>query len=210
MTNIPIDSPQLQRLLDDLQNAPKRVMPYAEKAMTISVMAVKSEMAQYPPETEANHPGRYSVKTHKPMGYYERGRGYWYPVMRKDTVLVAGRLAGAVSGSGKARFGKSAGVVRGRRGLGVAGYKLRPVSENLGKNWVTKVTRGDAKIVGIIGNNTSYTDPVQGEGQSRLMQARGWQNTTQGMDRAMPTVMGAFEKQAEQYIKDLGSNEQTQ
>lgn len=209
MTTIPIDSPLFQRLLDDLQNAPKRVMPYVERAMSAGVMAVKSEMAQYPSETEANHPGRYSIKTHKPMGYYERGRGYWYPVMRKDTVMTAGRLAGAGAGSGRARFGKSAGVVRGRRGLGVAGYKLRPVSENLGKNWVTKVVRGEAQVVGIVGNNTSYANPVQGEGQSRLMRARGWQNITQSVERAMPTIVKAFEQQAERYIKDMG-NEQTQ
>ena len=207
MTNIPINSPQLQRLLDDLQYAPKRIMPYAEKAMTLGAMAVKSEIAQYPPESEANHPGRYSVKTHEPMGYYERGRGYWYPVKWKNTVLMAGRLAGAFAGSSKAKFGKSFGVVKANKRFGVAGYKLQPVSENLGKNWVTRVVRGDAKIVGIIGNNTSYTDPVQGEGQSRLMQARGWINIKQATARAMPIVIRAFEQQAEQYIKDLSNNE---
>ena len=91
----------------------------------------------------------------------------------------------------------------------MAGYKLRPVSENLGKNWVTKVVRGEAQVVGIVGNNTSYANPVQGEGQSRLMRARGWQNITQSVERAMPTIVKAFEQQAEQYIKDMG-NEQTQ
>ena len=32
-------------------------------------------LRRYPPETEANQPGRYSLSTHREMGYYVRGRG---------------------------------------------------------------------------------------------------------------------------------------
>ena len=65
-------------LLKALKETPKKVMPYLKKAMTLSVRAVQERVAEYPPSTEANQPGRISIKNHKPMSYYERGRG-WLP-----------------------------------------------------------------------------------------------------------------------------------
>lgn len=35
-------------------------------------------LMRYPPSTEANKPGRYSLKTHRAMPYYIRGRGMQY------------------------------------------------------------------------------------------------------------------------------------
>ncbi len=36
-------------------------------------------LKNYPPKTEANAPGRYSIKTHQKMGYYVRGTGAFSP-----------------------------------------------------------------------------------------------------------------------------------
>lgn len=73
-------------LLKALKESPKKVMPYLKKAMTLSVRLVQERVAEYPPATEANQPRRISMQTHKPMGYYERGRGWWYPLVTERTL----------------------------------------------------------------------------------------------------------------------------
>jgi len=42
---------------------------------------IKGLMQQYPPMTDSNAPGRTDAKG-RPMSYYERGRGTWYPIAR--------------------------------------------------------------------------------------------------------------------------------
>ena len=87
----------------------------------------------------------------------------------------------------------------------VAGYKLRPVSETLGKRWMTDVRTGETYAIGVIGNNASYAGHVQGPSQARHMEALGWQNVTKGTEAAMPTIEAAFTQQVDQYLKDLAN-----
>jgi hypothetical protein len=49
---------------------------------------VKTEgLQKYPPTTESNQPGRYSLVNKKPMGYYTRGKGWNYPLVKNGNVV---------------------------------------------------------------------------------------------------------------------------
>ena len=150
-------------------------VPYAETAMDHIMDEFKSEMEVYAPESEANAPGR-TDRNGEPMGYYERGRGWWYPIKGRDTILQAGRLVGAGQGLSRARFGKTFGVIKGGRKFGVAGYKLIPSSQQMGDRWVNAVQSDQDSVIGTLYNGASYSGFVQGPSQTALMAERQWSN----------------------------------
>ena len=159
---------------DNIQH-PEKFPQYVEPAMSNIMDEFKAEMEVYAPEDAANAPGR-TDQNGEPMGYYERGQGWWYPVKSKNTILEAGRLVGAGKGLPRARFGKTVGVIKGGRKFGVAGYKLIPSSQQMGDRWVVAVQTDQDSVIGTLFNGASYSDIVQGFGQSVLMAARQWNN----------------------------------
>lgn len=150
-------------------------------------------LAEYPPATEANQPGRYSLRTRRPMGYYERGRGYWYPVMRKQTL-----------GN---RAGKRLGVIplpSHLKGItAVAGYKLRRTSERLGARWTTQVVVTAEAIQGEIGTTVSYADYVQGQNQAGFHGAHGWETAAEALQDAAGEIRGYFEEASQNIAGEL-------
>jgi hypothetical protein len=195
--------------LEELEQLPeslgKAAVAYGGRAMDKACAALVGAQKEYPPATEANQPGRYSLKTHRPMGYYERGRGWWYPIMGRETIELAGRYAAALAGGSKARFGKSRGVIKAakmQRKMGIAGYKLRAVSEQLGRSFAWHTEVKDGIITGFVGNNASYTLPVVGPAsdQARLMQKRGWRNVEQALDIAGPAIDFAFHEMLDELV----------
>jgi len=157
---------------DNIQH-PEKFPQYIEPAMSNIMGEFKTEMEVYAPESEANAPGR-TDRNGEPMGYYERGRGWWYPVKGRDTILQTGRLVGAGKGLSRARFGKSVGVIKGGRKFGVAGYKLIPSSQQMGDRWVTAVQTDQDSVTGTLFNGASYSGLVQGSEQTALMAERQW------------------------------------
>ena len=107
------------------EQAPRLAIPIVVEAMNKSALAIIGEVKGYPPETAANHPGRIG-KDGRPMGYYVRGEGWYYPLMQNKT------LKGIKSGRGT-------GVNRGNkftRAVGIAGYRRgKKTSEELGRSW---------------------------------------------------------------------------
>lgn len=184
-------------LLKALKETPEKVMPYLKKAMTLSVRAVQERVAEYPPATEANQPGRISMKTHKPMGYYERGRGWWIPIMRSKTM--------------GAELGKSRGAIKTgraiRKATQVQGYKLRGggESEMLGRSWDVQVIAEKDAIIGMVGNNTSYAEYVQGAKQWRVHKARGWMTVDEALAQSQEDINKFFEEATDEYLKSLQS-----
>jgi hypothetical protein len=148
-------------------------VPYAETAMDHIMDEFKSEMEVYAPESEANAPGR-TDRNGEPMGYYERGMGWWYPVKGRGTLQLAGRVVGAGQGLPRAKFGKSFGVIKGGRKFGVVGYKLIPSSQQMGDRWVTAVQSDQDQVVGTLFNGASYSGLVQGQSQTALHASRDW------------------------------------
>lgn len=181
-------------LLQALRDAPEQARPLVEAALQDSLALLHERLATYPPASAANRPGRTRTISRRggarqvPQGYYERGRGWWYPVMRPRTLgSKLGVRHGAIRASQAAkRYG---GAPLGE----VAGYKLRHTSERLGTKWTEKVTVSDTGAVGEIGTNVSYAEYVQGRKQPTRFAQRGWQTLDQALEASREDIEGYFE-----------------
>lgn len=171
-----------------LRESPEKVLPYLVQAMHKAIRSVQARLAAYPPATAANRPGRVD-KNGRPMGYYERGRGWWYPVMHESSL---GERLGV-------RFGVQTAQAAAKRAktkeiAAVAGYKLRNggQSELLGKSWAVNVESDPESVRGILGNNTSYADYVQGARQTAFHRANEWPDLDKALEDAQYEIDGAF------------------
>lgn len=118
----------------------------------------------YPSSSEANTPGRFNPKTRRPMGYYLRGQGWFYPIMQRANVDETAATAS-----------KRAGFARGvSRSFQVAGYKLRATSERYGTQFYTRASSGGGYVSVVIGNRASYATYLGFRRQARIPAARGW------------------------------------
>ena len=190
---------ELRRFFEAL---PEKVMPYLEDAMSESLAAIHDRVATYPPATEANQPGRVNGRG-RPMGYYERGRGWWYPVKQKATL---GASQGVRNGSLSAlrAFGRYK-LDKGSVPAGLAGYRLSAISErSLGTKWTTQVTPVENGLIGEIGTNVSYADYVQGGRQTALAQQRGWQTLSKALEESQEDIEGAFQKAVDLLVEEFG------
>jgi hypothetical protein len=194
-----IDFSDVTGFVDALAKSPQAFIPFATDAMTVSVRIIQGGMAEYPPSTEANQPGRFSLKTGEPMGFYERGRGWWYPIMTRETLQAA---AGGLRG-------KTRGVINARKlqqsVSRVKGYKLAGggESEQLGKSWATDVQASDQGVTGEVGTNTSYTDYVQGKKQSHVLEKYGWEQMDAIVENLMPQLEEVWSQAADEFVKQL-------
>ena len=163
------DDPEFKAAIED----PQGFIPHLALAMKDITQGFQDQASIYAPESEANAPGR-TTQDGKPMGYYERGRGWWYPVMNRST-LGKGAM-GTVSPNPKAptTFRRRAVLAEGF--AGVAGYKLRPTSEQMHDDWTNEVSVEQDGVTGTVMNSASYSGDVVGLEQTALHQSRGWVN----------------------------------
>ncbi len=151
---------------------PQGFLPILAEAMRKIVENFAEVSSRYAPENEGNQPGRWSLRTKRPMGYWERGVGWWEPKGK------------AKEGVPTISLGKPKRTPEGVTSLsamgieGVGGYKLKNRSEQLGSRWTTEVEQGD-EVVGTVRNTASYSSYVQGLYQARLHEARDWQTFEQ-------------------------------
>lgn len=140
-----------------------------ERAMKAGALGVAAELQgilqPYPPATAANRPGRWrKTKTgDKPMGYYERNRGYWSPRVnvRRGSFGNFGKAQGRIKATGETQ----------RKTKSVGGYVLTSHSDQLGKKWIVKQSGMGATLT----NSARYAAYVQSaKKQSRIMAAIGW------------------------------------
>lgn len=199
-------------LLRAIDTAPQTARPLLRQAMQRALLLVKAIVADYPPATEANRPGRMTVINRGkrnarmvPMGYYERGQGWWYPVVNRATFAgVKGKSAGVIALREKVLKKTGRVIVRGT-GQRIVGYKLRRVSEVLGKSWATAVTPDEDGVTGEIGNNASYAPEVQSaDRQWRVHAMRGWGTLEKALEDATPEIIDEFEKGVEELLEKLG------
>jgi len=185
------------QLLKALQTAPERAIPLATQAMNISVKLLSGRLKQYPGETAANQPGRVD-KDGQPLGYYERHRGWWYPVKRLATLPAVRK--------------KTRGARRVKGVAGVVGYKLAKnkngqpgTSEFLGQKWTDQVQRSGLGVVGIVGNTASYAVPVEGprDLQSSAMSSIGWVALDDALAEVMPDIDRAFADAVDQLLTGI-------
>jgi hypothetical protein len=189
-----------------LKQAPQYTLTKLTEAVELSIKLLQGEAVPYPPATAANQPGRFDKKG-KPMGYYERGRGWWYP-------LLTDRTLGGVS-----RYGKTRGVVRAPKGLRqqVRAYRLAKnrqgqpgTSERLQSRWDSHVYHYQETVGGMLTNNTSYILPVKGfksgppkARQAQRMAAIGWMSIEDDLEKVTPDIQAAFNRAMDDVMHDL-------
>jgi hypothetical protein len=200
------------QLAQALRDSPKTALPLVREAMLKSVLVVEGILKTYPPETDANKPGRWRQVKNKhsvslrPMGYYERRRGQWYPVMREATLGPKPKKSEGRMTAKRARR------EHGMAGSGgVVGYKLIRSSEDLGKHWTHRVTNVGGGVVGLVGNTASYAPVVQGpreatggvKPQARRMRAIGWPSIDDAFDQALPDIEAAFGEAVQKLLEAM-------
>ncbi len=185
-------------LLRALKDAPQLARPLLEAAMTKSLSQLHDELAQYPAASEANQPGRMDADG-SPKGYYERGRGWWYPVRNRSTL---GENLGVAYGAETAKRAAKRNQVKNIPT--VTGYKLsKQRSEALGKKWTTQIVSTETGIRGEIGTLVSYADYVQGNQQADFHAARNWETANAVLERATPQIEKNFAEAVEKLVEQL-------
>jgi hypothetical protein len=177
----------IQRDVNYFNNLTQKLIRARQTALRVGGQEVMNELKTYPKSTAANKPGRFSDKG-RPIGYYERNRGYWSPRVNRSTLATFGHAS------------KAKGVILGsatQRATGtVAGYKLTSHSEQLGKRWSMRL---GADYV-IIANSASYAKYVQGaQTQSNVMKNIGWETDAQAVQKIFRrgTFQEAFRRAAQ-------------
>lgn len=189
----------LEQLIDAMRRAPDTVLPHAEVAMNLSLYAIAGRVAEYPPASEANRPGRVDADG-DPVGYYDRGVGWFYPVKQKSTFM-----AGLAEGE---RPTKTRGRVRARkaqREQGVYGYKLSKSnrSQRLRAHWTSKVEHIGGGLEGHLGNSVSYMQVVNGMEQASLHTQRGWTRIDKAIQDSQPDFEAAWRDCLTKVIEEL-------
>lgn len=198
-----VETKEFEKFLKWLEEAPEKVIPFLGKAVTRSLRSIQENISPYPPSTAANQPGRVhtvtlkrkagDVQVQRPMGYYERGRGWWYPVLRGKSLGDSLGVAYGAETAENAAFRNNVDQVP-----QLAGYKLADggTSEMLGRSWAIMVTASveDKAVVGELGNNSSYSLFVQGpkDKQASHMQQIGWTNADDAVEKSQPAIDEAF------------------
>jgi hypothetical protein len=159
------------KFFEALEN-PEGFLPILAEAMANIMTEFVAGVEKPAPESDANAPGR-TDRNGRPMGYYERGRGWWYPI-RTHNKLGLGRDLPRLGLNARAphTLGSRALIAKGING--VAGYKLSAVSEQLEENWRADVIQNADEVIGILSNLASYGGYVQGVDQTALHQSREW------------------------------------
>jgi hypothetical protein len=174
----------LSGLIEKLDTVEK--MSDVSAAIRAAGLYLKGKISVYPSASPANQPGRWYRDPNgyaHPMGYYERGRGWWYPIMTPSAPGTKYRKAMGMTGAGA-----------GRRS-GVAYYKQdrHKRSETLGRRWTTAQPN---PFMAVVGNNASYIRFVQGDKQAHFHARRGWKKALDIAKAEMRYILDEFVRKA--------------
>ncbi len=164
-------------------------LSFVNAALTAGAVALKAKLAVYPPSQ--SRPGRYSLRTRRPMGWYKRGTGWMEPILsrqRRGPLLSRAAMGGLVGNPSPSIPSV------------VIGYRnRRATSETFGRKWAI-YSRGPLEVV--IGNNTSYGPwaksavRVGSAGpQSRLLRAYGWSTVDQDVAGEEKSIVARVESE---------------
>jgi hypothetical protein len=192
---IQIENPEFFKALED----PTGFLPYLGIAMQ-EILSIYQEVAEvYAPESEANSPGRLD-KEGKPMGYYERGRGWWYPVITHNKMGLGQELP-LLRPHSKSPRTMRATTLMAEGFAGVAGYKLIANSEQMHDRWSNEVHITVDGVVGNLRNTATYAEDVQGKEQAPLHASRGWRTVESSWEDSLvqDSIIKATNKALDDY-----------
>ena len=175
---ITFNDPEFFKALED----PNGFLPFQVTAMENIMTAYQKVAEVYAAESEANRPGRRDSKG-RPMGYYERGRGWWKPITTHIRPALMSELP-TLGLHPKAPHTMGADVL-GAVGIeGVTGYELMGGSEQMHDRWSWNISTAEGEVVGNLVNTASYSGSVQGLEQIPLHKERGWRTVMSSWDEA--------------------------
>jgi len=203
-----LDVSQFEKVIAAMKKAPEKAIPIFKLAMTDALRILQGELKEYPPSSDANRPGRVhmitlhrkagDVQAERPQGYYEQGRGWWYPLTKQALKGPTGVNVGQQTEKQAFRRFKVK-----EPGM-LSGYRLIASSEQLGRSWAVDVQQTETAITGEIGTNTSYADYVQGNKMPALFKKRGWRSVDTILKEQTPKIVGVFDNAADEIIKQIG------
>lgn len=189
---------------DDLHNLSsvlsaivEKAIPIASRAVAQCLEAIQRRTQVIPGATEANQAGRKDEKG-RPIGWYERNKGYWYPVKKIKTLGDhPTRRGGAIKLSKKQQAA-----------LSIAGYKNDFSSEQSRFKWRIKVTPSQSMVEGSLENEASYSGAVFGwkadePRQATLMASIGWRSIDDGISEANGAMQSALGTAADEIVKSI-------
>lgn len=170
---ITYDDPEFFKALEN----PDGFFPFLGDAMENILSVFETRASEYAPESEANRPGRIDQEG-RPIGYYERGRGWWYPLVTRQTINLKEDLPVLRPHTLAPKTMESRTLLA--KGIpAVTGYRLIPNSEQMHDQWEFGVGITQRAVMGFLRNTASYSNLVQGEDQIKLHELRGWQTVEQ-------------------------------
>lgn len=180
--DIQIDDKDFFAALED----PQGFMPVLADSMESILEVYKNVAWDYAPESEANRPGR-TDEYGMPQGFYERGRGWWYPVITHNTLALEKELPVVGPHSKGPKTLRALALIA--RNLNAVGYKLIESSEQMHDRWMTEVSQENNDVIGTLSNSASYSNYVQGMDRIDLHKRRGWQDVKESFEN--PDVQNA-------------------
>jgi hypothetical protein len=186
-----LDTSQWDAFFQKAYSINKEILPIFAGALELMALDTIGELREYPEATDSNRPGRFSLKTRRAMGYYERNRGWWYPIMQEKTRNYVNN--------------KRLGIIQAKPIHGVEGYKLQRTSEMLAKRWAHEIRVNESAgfVEAVIGNTASYQQWVQGDKQSRKMESIGWETAEQAVVVLEPVYVETLNAAVDEIVKYL-------
>ena len=134
------------------------------------------------------------------MGYYERGRGSWYPLVTK---LTLNEDLPKVRPHLKAPSTLKTPALLAEGFSNVVGYRLRPTSQQMHDRWLWEVIQDPTEIIGNLSNTATYSGYVQGLRRTKLHESRGWIEVLESWDdsRVQSVVDEATLKALNEYYR---------
>lgn len=191
-----LNSESINRFAVELEKSPEVMLPYAQEFIQKVLFLLQEAIAPYPPASEANKPFRKN-ELGEYISYYERGKGSWRPVKRIKTLQA--HLA-KINGKPGRSLGRGVYATPGHE---IAGYVLRPSSQQLGKNWTTQTYIEGFDVVGELSNPTSYGPYVQGFEQASFHADRGWVDLLEGVEKVETQIYQLADNLFERYLESL-------
>lgn len=178
---------------------PEGLLPHLSEAMQTILTEYQKVAEVYAPESEANRPGRVDAQG-KPMGYYERGRGSWYPLVTK---LTLNEDLPKVRPHLKAPSTLKTPALLAEGFSNVVGYRLRPTSQQMHDRWLWEVIQDPTEVIGNLSNTATYSSYVQGLRRTKLHESRGWIEVLESWDdsRVQSVVDEATLKALNEYYR---------
>lgn len=176
MTDITLNSSQINALIAGLEGAERAFIPIVTKAMTISLTAIYEQISPYPPQPNRMRSGK--------LNTYVRGQGF-YP---------------------RSAFIPDASEPGGFRTKKTKKAQIRLVSQQMDKKWRMNVINTGEEVTGILRNEATYSGYVSGgkDEQMPFHAETGWPNKDDSIEAAMPIIEESVDSAVNAFISGLG------